>query len=210
MYTQPPPITTAGVRDMLMSMLDTLSVDPKRNVEELKVQRQAAAATLSALQPRDAIEAELAARTVTAHYAAMDCFRRAALPEVSDEMAIRLRASGSSLSRMAERLMTALERRARAPHGARPAAGGNPVAAAVAAADSWGQHPMPSEPQPDVTPTAGQQARPQPPRPGAGFHAPDPAATPAPEMQSFAPLNPPPASVWEETLATLTRPSPTK
>ena len=55
-------------------------------------------AVLAALQPRDAIEAALAARAVVAHHAAMECFRRAALAEVSDLLMGRLFAKAMALS----------------------------------------------------------------------------------------------------------------
>lgn len=144
MTIQPSPLGTPGIRDMLSLMLETLPVDPKRDPADGKIRQQAAAAAFAALLPRDALEAELAARVVTAHYAAMDCFRRAALPAVSDDVAIRLRGTAVSLSRMAERLITALDRRrAMVPSGVRPAIPAT-LPGAVAGPAPRGQNLMPS------------------------------------------------------------------
>jgi hypothetical protein len=111
MSTQPPSIDMPSVADMLTSVFATLPGEPQRNADEVTHAQQAAAATLVALMPADALEAEMAVRIVAAHFAAMDCFRRAALPEVPDAMAIRLRGNAMGLSRMAERMTAALERR---------------------------------------------------------------------------------------------------
>jgi hypothetical protein len=83
---------------MLNAVLAALTLDPNRDVDDLKCEREAAAAMLAALQPRDAIEAALAARVVVAHHAAMECFRRAALAEVSDLLMGRLFAKAMALS----------------------------------------------------------------------------------------------------------------
>ena len=53
--------------------------------------RRTALAALEALQPRDMIEAMLAARMIAAHHATMDGFRRAMQPEVGDAEAVRQR-----------------------------------------------------------------------------------------------------------------------
>jgi hypothetical protein len=92
----------------LNGVLASLSVDSNRGVEDLKTEREAAAAMLADLNPRDAIQAACAARAVTMHHAAMECFRRAALPGMPDALARRLMATGATLSRQSEQLIQAI------------------------------------------------------------------------------------------------------
>ena len=63
-----------------------------------------ARAMLDAWQPADALEAAAAARAIAAHLAAMDAFARAARPGISDETAIRLRASAIAAGRVFDTL----------------------------------------------------------------------------------------------------------
>jgi hypothetical protein len=138
----------------LNSVLASLTLDPARDIDELKAEREAAAAMLAALNPRDAIQAAFAARAVAAHHAAMECFRRAALEGVPDALMTRLFASGMSLSRLSMQLIKALEQRKAM---ARPGASVDPLEAILAANAAAGlapeartaaggtQHPMPRE-----------------------------------------------------------------
>jgi hypothetical protein len=57
-----------------------------------------------AYRPADAKEAALAARAIAAHFAAMDGFARAARPGLSDDTAVRLRASAIAASRLSDAL----------------------------------------------------------------------------------------------------------
>jgi hypothetical protein len=103
------------LQHILASTLDALPVAPNLSPEDQQAQREAAAAQLAALQPQDAIAAMRAARAVAAHHAAMECFRRAALPEVSDVMAMRLQDTAAALSRLAlEAVKMSAPRKARA------------------------------------------------------------------------------------------------
>jgi len=74
----------------------------------------AAHAALAAMQPRDLIEAMLAARMIAAHHASIDSYRRAMLPGLSDPDVIRLRASAVAASRSFDAALRMLEKR-RAP-----------------------------------------------------------------------------------------------
>jgi hypothetical protein len=74
----------------------------------------AAHAALAALQPRDLIEAMLAARMIAAHHASIDSYRRAMLPGVTDPDVVRLRANAVAASRSFDAALRILEKR-RAP-----------------------------------------------------------------------------------------------
>jgi hypothetical protein len=83
--------------------------------------RNAARAALEALQPRDLVEAMLAARMLAAHHASMDGFRRAMQPDISDAEAVRLRNSAIAAARSFDTALRALEKRQSA--GLEPAPG---------------------------------------------------------------------------------------
>jgi hypothetical protein len=152
-----PGINNPTFRSMLDATLATLTLDPTRNVEDLKTEREAATAELAALQPRDATDAAFAARAVATHHAAMECFRRAAVPGLSDDVAMRLLNRAAALSRLSMQTVQLLEQRTGVVRGARAAAAVNPVAAAAAA--RGGQQPMPSErPASAASPAAGPAA----------------------------------------------------
>ena len=64
---------------MLNAILASLTIDPDRRVEDLQIEREAAADMLAAFQVQNAIEAAFAAQAVAAWHAARECYRRAAL-----------------------------------------------------------------------------------------------------------------------------------
>lgn len=139
----------------LNSVLASLTLEPDRDVEDLKSEREAAAAMLADLNPRDAIQAAFAARAVTMHHAAMACFRRAALPDAPDVMVNRLMARGAALSRQSGQLIQAIK----ACKGeSRPARAIDPAALARAATQTaQAARPQPAEPVPQ---TAGEAKNP--------------------------------------------------
>jgi hypothetical protein len=102
----------------------------------------------------------LAVRIVSAHHAAMECFRRAAQPDIDDNAALRLRGKAVSLANMATRTLCELQRcQAAAP--AYPMAEKPEPRHAAAGA--------PAQPAGDVTQAAGAPslAPPSDPRPAA-------------------------------------------
>jgi hypothetical protein len=109
------------VEYMIDAVFDAVSANARRSREAVQNERDFAAAALVALQPADAIEASLAVRIVAAHHSAMDNLRRAAMPDIEDVIAIRLRANANALSRMAERLTATLEARQAMSRAARQA-----------------------------------------------------------------------------------------
>jgi len=116
--------------------------DPGSTPAQLQSQRQAAAAFIAELRPRTPVEAAYAARTVAAHYGAVECFRRGMLPDLPDNLALRWSGRATALSRMSLEMARELQAcQAAAPRAqpqpqpqpaARPAIRQPPVPAAVA------------------------------------------------------------------------------
>jgi hypothetical protein len=67
-------------------------------------------AALRAFKPRDEIEGMLAAQTVSLHFGAMECFRRAMISDQPAEIASRLRRDGANLARTMTEMLEALDR----------------------------------------------------------------------------------------------------
>jgi hypothetical protein len=182
MTVQPDPMDNPTLLHMMNSTLDALPLNPKFEREDRQAQFEAASVALGTLGPRDGNEAMIVARAVSAHHAAMECFRRAALPDVSDVMMLRLYARAAALSRLSSQLIQALERRQAAttrparPTGQPAAVGARPAAAAGT------QHPLPSErqPAPPAMPHERQPApQPSPAMPHERQPAPQPSPAPA-------------------------------
>jgi hypothetical protein len=151
--TAEPAVFEAPFIYMLNSTLDAVAPPPNASAEDVKTQQLAVAMSLGALDPSDAIDTLSAARAIAAHHAAMECYRRAAKPDVTDKMLATLLARAASLSRLAAQTTQAIERRKAVARGVKVRA----KAAGKAATQNGSQNPMPSE--------AG---RPQPPATGAG------------------------------------------
>jgi len=92
-------------------------------VEDLKAERQAAAAMLSELKPRTAIEAAYAARAVTMFHASMECFRKAATPGINLSLAARFIGQGNALSRQSDQMINLLNQEKQANQPRMPASG---------------------------------------------------------------------------------------
>jgi hypothetical protein len=129
---------------------------PDGSAEE---RRDAALAALQALQPRDMIEAMLAARMIAAHHATMDGYRRAMQPGVSDAEAVRLRNNAIAAARSFDAALRTLEKR---------------------------QGPSEKPSQPDRQAARVQHAPPAPPEPGETL--PD-AETPIVRRRQYVPRN---------------------
>lgn len=70
-----------------------------------------AGTALAAFKPKDAVEAMIASQAVALHFAAMECAKRAMLPQQSAEVTSRLRKDTANLSRAMVDMTEALERR---------------------------------------------------------------------------------------------------
>jgi hypothetical protein len=114
------PLEAAAFEFSLTSVLASLTLDPARSVEDLKIERQAATAMLASLHPTDAVQAALAARAVAMHHAAMECLRRAAQPEAPSALVSKFLTTSMALSRMSQQMIKALaQRQAESGHGRR-------------------------------------------------------------------------------------------
>jgi hypothetical protein len=131
---------------------------PDQTPAQVQSQREAGAALIAALRPRDPIEAAYATRAAAAHYGSMECFRRAMFPDTPDNAAIRWHGKAVALSRMNTEMVRTLRECQAAtsqvqPHpAARPTVPPLPAPAAVVrpaaatpAKQAGRQDPMPSE-----------------------------------------------------------------
>jgi hypothetical protein len=158
----------------LATIFAALRFDPDRTPAQHQTQREAAAEMIATLQPRDPVEASYATRAVAAHFGSVECFRRAALPDTPDNVALRLFGRAESLSRMSTEMVRMLRQRQAETAGAQPQPAARPSmpalpasataprpAAPVAETPLGRQDPMPSErphPAPAATPAATPQA----------------------------------------------------
>jgi hypothetical protein len=175
--TQPDQLDADTIGAMVRSTLASLPLDPDAPEEDTAADLNAAVCALRSLRPRDPAEAMLAARIVSAHHAAMECFRRAAQPGISDITALRLHNKAISLASLAMRTQRELQKCQAAP----PA---YPVPAEQEQAD-----------EPQLAPaTKATPARAEPGAPVAPAHSPNMPIAPDCAM-------PPPTAVRETALA---------
>ncbi|MXP65631.1 hypothetical protein E0493_19975 [Roseomonas sp. M0104] len=78
--------------------------------DQLKKVR-AVSQALAAFKPRDEIEGMLAAQAVALHFGAMECLRRAMVPNQPFETAAKLRKDGANLARAMTDMVEALDRK---------------------------------------------------------------------------------------------------
>ncbi len=167
-----PELDPATLADMLRATVAALPIDPDASADDLDAQRQAAQLAVMALCPRDPMEAMLAARIVSAHHAAMECFRRAARHDIDDNAALRLQGKAISLANLAMRTLRELRKCQ-----AEPAA-----------------YPVVELPQADPEPPIANHppAAPPPPYPATVIPATQPDAPYAPVMDDALARNGPP------------------
>ena len=85
--------------ELLRDLLSAIS-PPGSDMDELQTCRTVAAVTeLDSFRPRTHLEAMLAVQAIACHHAAMDCFKRACLPDQPDDIAIRLRKTAAAMMR---------------------------------------------------------------------------------------------------------------
>lgn len=70
-----------------------------------------ASAALAAFKPTDELEGMLAAQAVALHHTAMECLRRAMLPDQHPDVASKLRKDGANLARGMTDMLDALDRK---------------------------------------------------------------------------------------------------
>jgi hypothetical protein len=100
--TQTPtlPLDPAAVAAMQSATIDALPPRPGASEAEKADQRAGAFAFLAALRPHDLMEATLATRIVSLHYAAMECLRRAARDNLPTDLHLRTVGKAVALCRM--------------------------------------------------------------------------------------------------------------
>ncbi len=93
------------------SVLQSLWLPPGTPDEVRNCRISSAMAALVGFAPQDEVEGMFAAQAVALHAAAMECFRRAMIPEQPAEIASKLRRDGANLARAAVEMAEAIERR---------------------------------------------------------------------------------------------------
>lgn len=68
-------------------------------------------AAMQAFKPTDEIEGMLAAQATAMHFGAMECFRRAIIPDQPSEVASKLRKDGANLARGLANMLAALDKK---------------------------------------------------------------------------------------------------
>jgi hypothetical protein len=98
----------AFTETLLETVLATL---PTRNPADMAKRVAAAAAALAAFKAVDEIEGLLAGQATALHFAAMECLRRATLPDQHHDVASKLRKDAANLVRTMVDVLDALDRR---------------------------------------------------------------------------------------------------
>ena len=106
-----PGISRIFIKRLLRKLAATLPIDAHEIPEEFAEEWEAARELFYSMQPRDPLEAALAARAVACHYRNMDMLARAAKPDVSDEKVLRLSATAAAAGRSFDAAVRMLEKR---------------------------------------------------------------------------------------------------
>src|SRR5580700_10809221 len=109
--TPTPALDPATLTATQCAIIDALPPRPDASPAQKAAQRDGALAFLAALFPRNPVEARLATGIVVAHYAAMDCFRRAARDDLTLDLHLRTVGKAIALCRMIDVSMRDLARR---------------------------------------------------------------------------------------------------
>jgi hypothetical protein len=96
---------------LMNRVIRTAWVPAEWSAEDRAKVQSAAVLALAAFKPKDAVEGMLAAQAVGLHHAAMECMRRAMLPDQPFEAATKLRKDAANLSRAMADMLDALERK---------------------------------------------------------------------------------------------------
>ena len=142
---EPLPLDPATLNTMLRSTIEALPQHPHATAEARAERCDAAFFAISALRPRDPLEAMQAARIVTLHYHAMYNLACCLQPNTPGDLQIRCQARGESLGRQSDKMQAEYLHNQQTNPARRPA--GLPAFAAVA-----------PEPQPQAQPQPAPQA----------------------------------------------------
>jgi hypothetical protein len=170
---EPLTLDPATFNTMVRSTIEALPHHPHATAEARAERCDAAFFAISALRPRDPLEAMLAARIVALHYHAMYNLACALQPNVPGDLQLRCQSRGESLGRQSDKMRAEYLHHQQTSPARRPA--GLPASAAVT------PEPQP-QPQPQPAPQAAADPTAAPPTaPAASNPAPvaRPAAAPA-------------------------------
>ena len=101
--TASPSLATIALAVMVRAVVDAIPHHPDASADEQAAQCQTAFAMITALRPRDVLEAMLAARFVAFHFQIMDDVRCAAQRDLPGALKLRYRANAAALTRVQER-----------------------------------------------------------------------------------------------------------
>jgi len=104
-------LSDLSIRCLLRTLSATLPPNVADSPEIAAEKWEAARELFFFLQPRNPVEAVLAARAVAAHFATLDLYARAALPGTSDEKVLRLRGKAITESRSFDTALRDLDNR---------------------------------------------------------------------------------------------------
>lgn len=176
---QPLTLDPATFKTMLHGVVDALPHHPQAKPEEIAALREAAYLAISALRPRDPLEAMLAARIISAHFHAMHSLACAVQPNLPPALQLRHQGRAVALSLLTDASLRNLLNRqtapARQPQGLPAAVGPDPRPQPAPQAARADTHPAPEATHAAPPPALPQAAAPQPPAPAQ----PTPAARPA-------------------------------
>jgi hypothetical protein len=89
----------------------TMATIPNTDPDASPQRVAAVCAALAAFRPTDEVEGMIASQAVALHHAAMECFRRAMIPDQHPDVASRLRKDGANLTRAMTDMVDALDRK---------------------------------------------------------------------------------------------------
>jgi hypothetical protein len=98
---------TEALLDRTLATIRTSTNNPEAAANRIA----AAAVALAAFKPADEVEAMIAGQAVALHHGAMECMRRAILPDQHPDTASKLRRDGANLARAMTDMLDALDRR---------------------------------------------------------------------------------------------------
>jgi hypothetical protein len=187
---EPLTLDPATFNTMLRSTIEALPHHPHATAEARAERCDAAFLAISALRPRDPLEAMLAARIIALHYHAMYNLACCLQPNTPGDLQLRCQARGESLGRQSDKMRAEYLHNQQTNPAPRPA--GLPTSAAVAPEPQPQPQPAPQAADPtEAPPTARATPNPVPAaRPGAAPAArPLKAPLPAPQSGDATPLD---------------------
>jgi len=180
---EPLTLDPATFNTMLRSTIEALPQHPHATAEARAERCDAAFLAISALRPRDPLEAMLAARIIALHYHAMYNLACCLQPNTPGDLQLRCQARGESLGRQSDKMRAEYLHNQQTNPARRPA--GLPASAAVAPEPQPQPQPAPQAADPtEAPPTARATPNPIPAaRPGAAPPA-RPLKAPVPTRRS--------------------------